>query len=180
MEVNINKVRTEPRIIIASLIPFRHYVRVRYTGKIRIVYYDGKKKIFRSSLLPRPERPIDIRYSRRGLYKKGYPKMKLRKIAKAFLSSLPKDYRTYRLLLSISKLRNGGFKYTVNKMRSEVAKALGIISPKYIGKLIHYYNARGYKIVRRSIINRVVVFFLLLLRLAKAVVRVGERLIILY
>ncbi len=179
MDKQEDGMRTDPRILLASLVPFKHYVRVRYTGKLWIVYYDGKKEIFRSSLLPKPEKPLDIRYSRRGLYKKGYPKMRLRKIAKGFLSKLPKEYRSYRLLLRLSKLRRSGLRFFINKMRSIVARSLGIISPKYIGKLMRSYNAERFEVVKKSFWNSIKNFFLEAIGRVK-VIDLGKRLLILY
>ena len=169
--------KTSPRLIIASLVPFKHYVRVRFTGKIRIVQYDGKKEIFRSSLLPRPERPIDVRYSRYGLYKKGFPKMSLRKIAKAFLSSLPRDNRSYRFLLRLSKLRRRGLRYFIDRTRSRIAREIGIITPEYIGKLMKAYDAEGYEIVKRRFIAKFKAFFT---RKKIKIISFGKRSLVLY
>ncbi len=137
----------EPRLVIASLVPFEKYVKARFTGKTWIVEYDGKKILFRSSLLPRPEEPMERRISRVGLRKKGYSKSVLRGIAKEFFETLPNDERSYRFLLRLSKLRKKGLRYDIDRKRSEIARAIGHITPKLIGKLMRKYNAKAYEII---------------------------------
>ena len=144
-----NIVSTTPRLLIASLVPFKRYVDIRFTGKTRIVRYDGRKVQFRSSLLPKPKKAFRIRYSRSGLWKRGYSKSFLSLIAKAFLSKLPKDNRAYRLLLKLSKLWRRGLRYFIDRLRSKIARALGFITPKYIAKLMRGYNAESFEIVKK-------------------------------
>ena len=137
---------TKNTLLIASLVPFEKYVKIRFTGKIWIVEYDGKKIYLRSSLLPKPDKPLKIRISRVGLWKRGYSKNVLRAIAEEFIDSLPEEERAYRFLLRLSKLRRRGLRYKIDRRRSEIAKAIGLITPKYISKLMKTHNAEAYVI----------------------------------
>ncbi len=141
---------TKDALLIASLVPFERYVKIRFTGKIWIVEYDGKTIYLRSSLLPKPKEAFRIRISRVGLWKRGFSKSILRAIAEEFIDSLPEERRAYEFLLRLSKLWRRGLRYKIDKRRSEIAKAIGIITPKYIAKLMQAYNAEGYEIERKT------------------------------
>ena len=141
---------TKEILLIASLIPFKEYIKIRFTGKIWIVEYDGKKIYLRSSLLPKPEKPLKIRISRVGLWKRGYSKSVLRGIAEEFIDSLPENRSSCRFLLRLSKLRRRGLRYKIDRRRSEIAKAIGLITPKLIGNLMRKYKAKAYEIERKS------------------------------
>ncbi|GEM_PF-4460170 len=112
------------RLTVAALIPFKHYVHLRRTGKARIVKYDNKKIILRSSLLPKPKEPLEVRYSRVRLRKKfGLTLEKRIGIIKSLFKS--PSVKAYRLALRISKLRKRGRVRTILKeIRREIYRRI--------------------------------------------------------
>ena len=112
------------RLTVAALIPFKHYIYLRRTGKTRVVKYDNKKIILRSSILPKPNEPLEVRYSRVRLRKLLKKKNKgIRERREETLRGLPRErpYALYRLLLRLERIRSKGISRTIKELKREVS-----------------------------------------------------------
>ena len=133
------------RLTVAALIPFKHYVHLRRTGKSRIVKYDNKKIILRSSLLPKPKEPLEVKYSRVGLRKLlKRVGISLRELRIRTLEGLPRErpYALYRLLLRLEGMRKRGISSIIKRLKAEVVRLLSYPGLVYKKALRRYVRRR--------------------------------------